>query len=171
MALKLAGLPYSHILARQIKLGKHLQEKDVTKVRKYLGSTEEIGKGLDFPETQADIEALQAGTFKSYDERLEKVRQIAMDTKHFVMLSDDDAMLKKLPKTFFEITEFDSFRDEGLLFYDRLTKLGVKTELSYQKNFVHVEGIIQQIAFLPESNQHAEALAKIVKFCKDSLKN
>lgn len=62
---------------------------------------------------------------------------------HFSPLFADDDYLRTLPKTYMVILEWDTLKDEGLLFAGRLKQAGVQVETAFYENAFH--GIINFI--------------------------
>jgi len=83
--------------------------------------------------------------------------------------ADAELSSMKATKIMVQADEFDSLRDEGLLFYQRLKKLGLDATLSYLHNATHVETFGSVIFGIPETAASRKGLADIVMFLRKSF--
>jgi acetyl esterase/lipase len=71
----------------------------------------------------------------------------------------EESMLQRQPKTFMIVCEYDSRKDEGLIFAERLRQAGVSVDLSFHECGFHGEILVNS----PVSNQMRADLINFIK--------
>lgn len=79
----------------------------------------------------------------------------------------DEKDLIGLPKTYMVITEWDSLKDEGLLYAQRLKKAGVNVNLKFYENGFH--GIISLIDHYVGYELARKMLDELIDYLKENI--
>lgn len=85
-----------------------------------------------------------------------------IDPYAWPLMSSDD-LLRKLPTTYMVVMELDSLRDDGLIFAERLRRLGVNIKLQYW------EGLEHDLFNLFHYNSYSLVMDALADFLRRSL--
>jgi acetyl esterase/lipase len=97
--------------------------------KSYYNSYEHVAKSLVYPGN------LDTKSLLCRDKNFESLVKSLFNTNISPGLADDDA-LKRQPKTYMIVSEFDSRKDEGLIYSERLSRAGVWVDTAfYEKGF------------------------------------
>ncbi|CAF0923536.1 unnamed protein product [Brachionus calyciflorus] len=74
----------------------------------------------------------------------------------------DDIFLSKQPQTFITISEWDTRKDEGLIYAQRLSNNGVKVDIGYYENGFHT-------SFLNQDKAGCDMINDVISYLKENV--
>jgi acetyl esterase/lipase len=133
----------THDMEYLINTNKHILVLDKDKRKKYesyldvkiIPEKYKIGKSY-YDSYENELNIIEHKDMDIKDENLKKLFS-QLFKKDISPALADDGIIKKLPKSYFIILEWDALKDEGLIYAERLKRNNVSVEIAYYENAFH----------------------------------
>ena len=100
------------------------------------------------------------------DEKLVKMLDVVFSKEASPALAEPE-VLKLMPKTYFIVLEWDTLKDQGLIYAERLKENGVEVEVAFYEDAYH--GMVPFIDELIGYSLSRKMLDDLVKYIKKNI--